>query len=85
MNLFIIACLVAGIVLLTLIIKGIYKMSIELDNANAALVALQAAEATVIAKIDALKAVPAGVAPAAVQALADGMNAAAASLTAAAA
>jgi hypothetical protein len=85
MTLFIIACLVAGIVLLTIILKGIYKMALELDNANAALVTLQAATASAIAKIDALKAIPAGVEPAAVQVLADGMNAAAASLTAAAA
>jgi hypothetical protein len=74
-----------GVGLRAAILHGIHYMSVELDNANAALATLQAATASAIAKIDALKAAPAGVDPAAVQSLADGMNAAAASLTAASA
>ena len=57
----------------------------EIDDLNAGVANLQAAAASAIAKIDALKAAPAGVDPAAVAAAATAVQAVADSLNAAAA
>jgi hypothetical protein len=84
MNMFVVICLRAALFLLSLAIKGINKMSVELDNANAAAATLQVAVAAVGVKISELKAAqPAGVDPAAVQGIADRINADVASLNAA--
>ncbi len=56
------------IALLISLTERIEYMSVEIDNANAALAALQTATAAAISKIDSLKAAPAGIDPAAVQA-----------------
>jgi hypothetical protein len=61
------------------------RLMAELDNLNTAIANVGTAVDTAIAKIDALKATPAGVDPAAVQAAADAAQAAADKLNAASA
>ena len=69
----------------TRLVKGMETIMAELDDLNTAVANLQAAVNTAIAKIDALKAAPAGVDPAAVATAATAIQAAVDSLNTASA